>query len=516
MDFSDLDTITKRLEEIRSSQAQSSETLNELRDRVRDLIPNFEFASSVWDEDEQAIDGEDIDIHSDSTDDLDEDSPLDEFHWVSRFQKLEVLNTQAVRSLMDSIEAGVFAAGLLAGEWQCPEILDTYSSAKIQEVIRIGEQAFSTMVNHNLKLVLHISRRFSRRVDLEEAFAYGCIGIIQAVKKYDWRLGHQFSTYATWWIRQSISREIADTSTTIGIPVHAVDKLNSYERDFRQYLSSEFTSGGEVTVTSALTGASKKLKSLNAVPFLFEIDSTLSSAIDASRDSLEFWDVYHECPELLEKYETPVFEMEEFEYYRDISNDLLFRFKDSLLSEREMEVLRCRYGIETGEPMTLDEIGKRYGLTRERIRQVESKLFSKIRSLVADIDLANYWDTIDLISERIEKSRPIAPDRTRAVYYQEVSKEVKSLKKASELAENLQSYNRERSLLAAEKKVEEVKAALKALDGESLPAIWIEIANLRIANPELSLSEIGKLCKPQVSKDVVSGTLRRLISRSGI
>jgi RNA polymerase primary sigma factor len=220
---------------------------------------------------------------------------------------------------------------------------------------------------------------------------------MQGIRKFDWRLGNQFSTYATWWIRQSLSREIADNETTIGLPVHAVDRVNAYRRDMRNLHENEFTTAGEVTVRDKSGKVIAVIPALPQLTIEVDMDNTLTFALEASREPLEFWDVFHQASWLLAKYETPDNSVSSYEYSSK-SKDLSERLTAYVLSEREVEIIHYRYGYGSSEPMTLDEIGQIYGVTRERVRQIESKALKKIAEFLTGVSLENYWDVIEKVT----------------------------------------------------------------------------------------------------------------------
>jgi len=375
-----LDEISEALKKISADSIKESQSLDVFYNKVAAHFPQIEYQKNESDWDDE--------VNPDTTfkplwwDELDEEYELDEFYWVKSFQKLELLKPVEVQALMESIEAGVLAGEAIIRILGKNKI--KYDINELERVSANGQESFDRMVTHNLKLVLNIARRYSRRITLEEAFACGVFGLIQAIKKFDWKLGHQFSTYATWWITQSISREIADTYSLINIPVHAGDRVNQFKREQRDYYKSEYTSGGDIEIKNASTGITQVVKPDLPKIFEPEIDTTLKFALQADASHFEFWNVYSESPWLLREYENsePSFEIDVLQKFNRIELDSVL----STLSKRESEIIYRRFGFY-GNPQTLDEIGKDFNVTRERIRQIESKVLSKLRHPTRSVSL---------------------------------------------------------------------------------------------------------------------------------
>jgi RNA polymerase primary sigma factor len=375
-----LDEISEALKKISADSIKESQSLDVFYNKVAAHFPQIEYQKNESDWDDE--------VNSDTTfkplwwDELDEEYELDEFYWVKSFQKLELLKPVEVQALMESIEAGVLAEEAIERILGKNKI--KYDISELERVSANGQESFDRMVTHNLKLVLNIARRYSRRITLEEAFACGVFGLIHAIKKFDWKLGHQFSTYATWWITQSISREIADTYSLINIPVHAGDRVNQFKREQRDYYKREYTSGGDIEIKNSSTGITQVVKPDLPKIFEPEIDTTLKFALQADASHFEFWNVYSESAWLLREYENsePSFEIDVLQKFNRIELDSVL----STLSKRESEIIYRRFGFY-GNPQTLDEIGKAFNVTRERIRQIESKVLSKLRHPTRSVSL---------------------------------------------------------------------------------------------------------------------------------
>ena len=538
-----LDKIGVALKRLSSESQNKSQSVEDFHSRISAIFPQISYESpeSLWN-DEPEIDDTFMPLW---WDELDEPFVLDEYHWLIQIQKMKLLNPEETVNLMNAVEAGVLAEAVLEGGLY-PELLKKNGKEKFTQIVQNGKRANEEMVLRNLKLALYIARKYVGKVAVEDAFSFGVFGLIQAVKKFDWRFGNQFSTYATWWLRQSISREIAYTNTTIDIPVHSVDRVNTYNRELREHLENEFTIAGEVT-TKSKNGDMKKVNPSLPVPrFEPESDSTLLFALAASASSYDFWDIYVEAPWLLEKYESPDLSVADFEY-SEIAKDLTTRLTDFVVSQRESEVLLSRHGALNGEPQTLEEIGNRLGFTRERARQIEKKAILKLSVFLEGVTINNYWEKIEeaskIYEEKIDKDVSLKlPTLTRDECGSESGYRLHQMKheepcQACKRAhrdfkqvceggrprpekqnparikneELLRANNKDKSKKAASSQVIQVRWALEKLESVTVSDSMLRSAQARLNYPEASLSELAGFLGAAVTKDAVAGNLRRLL-----
>ncbi|MBM3659553.1 MAG: RNA polymerase sigma factor RpoD, partial [Actinobacteria bacterium] len=294
--------------------------------------------------------------------------------YLKEIGKVPLLTAEQEVRLAQRLEAGVLAQGRLDEEAD----LSRETRASLQAVVTDGELAKRHLIEANLRLVVSIAKRYvNRGMALLDLVQEGNLGLMRAVEKFDYTKGFKFSTYATWWIRQAITRAIADQARTIRIPVHMVETMNKVLRVQRAMLQEL---GREPTVDEVAE----------------KVDMSPERVRDIQRIALE--------PLSLE---TPVGEEDDSFLGDFVADDTAIspdsaaekeRLKDEIetalleLNPREQQVMRLRFGLDDGQVRTLEEVGKEFGVTRERIRQIESKTLAKLRHPTRSQRLRDYLE----------------------------------------------------------------------------------------------------------------------------
>ena len=298
--------------------------------------------------------------------------------YLKQIGKVALLNAEEEVELAKRIEAGLYATQLMAELADKGEKQTTAQRRDFLWICRDGDRAKNHLLEANLRLVVSLAKRYTGRgMAFLDLIQEGNLGLIRAVEKFDYTKGYKFSTYATWWIRQAITRAMADQARTIRIPVHMVEvinKLGRIQRELLQDLGREPTPeelAKEMDITPE-----KVLEIQQYAREPISLDQTIGDEGDS------------QLGDFIEDSEAVVaVDAVSFTLLQDQLQSVL-----ETLSEREAGVVRLRFGLTDGQPRTLDEIGQVYGVTRERIRQIESKTMSKLRHPSRSQVLRDYLD----------------------------------------------------------------------------------------------------------------------------
>ncbi|QFU88106.1 sigma-70 family RNA polymerase sigma factor [Amycolatopsis sp. YIM 10] len=295
--------------------------------------------------------------------DLDAQSPAADLVrvYLNGIGKTALLTAADEVEIAKRIEAGVFAQHML----DTAADLTPKRRAELSALVRDGAVAKNHLLEANLRLVVSLAKRYTGRgMPLLDLIQEGNLGLIRAVEKFDYSKGFKFSTYATWWIRQAITRGMADQGRTIRLPVHLVEQVNKLariKRDLHQQLGREATNE-ELAAESGIA------------------EHKIADLLDHARDPVSL-----DMPVGTEE-DAPLGDFIEDSEATDAESAVISGLlQDDLrrvlatLDDREQHVIRLRYGLDDGQPRTLDQIGKHFGLSRERVRQIEREVMSKLR-----------------------------------------------------------------------------------------------------------------------------------------
>jgi len=275
--------------------------------------------------------------------------------------RIPLLTASEEVQLARAVEAGLFAEEALAGCFDGPDA----DRQELTAIVHDGLAAKRRMVESNLRLVVSVAKRYvGRGLPLLDLIQEGNLGLIRAVEKFDYARGFKFSTYATWWIRQSVTRAIADQARAIRMPVHVVETLHKVlrvNRQLAQTLGRDPTVDEIAAVIGVEAGRVAELLSLAPEPV------SLSLPVGESEGSV--------LGDLIE-------DSDGTDPEESATGHMLGTYLDSVLGtlgDRERRVVRMRYGLDDGQQHTLEEVGREFGVTRERVRQIEAKSLSKLR-----------------------------------------------------------------------------------------------------------------------------------------
>ena len=298
--------------------------------------------------------------------------------YLQQIGKTALLNAEEEVELAKRIEAGLYAAERVRGAQEVTDKLGPQLRRDLHWIVRDGERAKNHLLEANLRLVVSLAKRYTGRgMPFLDLIQEGNLGLIRAVEKFDYTKGFKFSTYATWWIRQAISRAMADQARTIRIPVHmseVINKLVRIQRELLQDLGREPTPeelAEEMDITPE-----KVLEFQNYAREPISLDQTIGDEGDS------------QLGDFIEDSEAVVaVDAVSFTLLQGQLQSVL-----ATLSAREAGIVRLRFGLTDGQPRTLDQIGHIYGITRERIRQIETKTMAKLRHPSRSQPLRDYLD----------------------------------------------------------------------------------------------------------------------------
>ena len=294
--------------------------------------------------------------------------------YLKQIGRVALLNAELEVELATRVEAGLFADEALKNTKK----IDKKLKRELEWIVEDGKRAKNHLLEANLRLVVSLAKRYTGRGMLFlDLIQEGNLGLISAVEKFDYTKGYKFSTYATWWIRQAITRAMADQARTIRIPVHMVEVINKLARVQRQMLQDL---GREPTPEELAKELDMTPEKVVEVQKYGREPISLHTPLGEEGDS-EFGDLIEDS-EAVKPEESVTFTILQEQLMQVLGG----------LTNREADVIKARYGLTDGQPKTLDEIGKVHGVTRERIRQIESKTMSKLRHPSRSQSLRDYLD----------------------------------------------------------------------------------------------------------------------------
>ncbi|MFD6919465.1 RNA polymerase sigma factor RpoD/SigA [Streptomyces sp. NPDC059944] len=287
--------------------------------------------------------------------------------YLDEIARTPLLDAAKEVELSQVIEAGVFAQQILDGE---AEAQADASRAELEALVADSERAKDVFIRSNLRLVVAVARRYPRSgLPLLDLIQEGNAGLVRAVEKFDYRKGFKFSTYATWWIRQAITRSIADQSRTIRLPVHLVEELGRIRRVQREFNRENGREPEHAEIAAELDTTPERV---GDVLDWARDPVSLNMAVDDEGET-QFGDLLEDTSAVSpEQSVLTLLRSEELD-------DLIGR-----LDQRTASIIKMRYGIDDGRERTLTEVGKQHGLTRERIRQIEKHALLELKKLARD------------------------------------------------------------------------------------------------------------------------------------
>jgi RNA polymerase primary sigma factor len=327
----------------------------------------------------EELKAEEVEVEQPSLDDVGPSASADLVRvYLREIGRVSLLTAADEVDLAKRVEAGVFAAERLSVIEHDPKI-DADFKRDLLAVVGDGQRAKQRLIESNLRLVVSIAKRYAGRgLPFLDLIQEGNLGLIRAVEKFDYTRGFKFSTYASWWIRQAVSRAVADQARTIRIPVHMVETVNRILRAQRMLVQ---TLGRDPSAAEIAAQVDMPTERVEEIKRLAMEPVSLHSPVGEEEGS--------ELGDLIEDSESvPPAEL--------VSAGLLASHVEAVLThlgDREREVVRMRYGLTDGEPRTLEEVGRAFGVTRERVRQIEAKSLAKLRHPHLSAQLRDYLGT---------------------------------------------------------------------------------------------------------------------------
>ncbi|KUF19626.1 MULTISPECIES: sigma-70 family RNA polymerase sigma factor [Streptomyces] len=290
--------------------------------------------------------------------------------YLDEIARTPLLDAAKEVELSQIIEAGVYARQILDGQVERADATASASREELEALVADGERAKDIFIRSNLRLVVAVARRYPRSgLPLLDLIQEGNAGLVRAVEKFDYAKGFKFSTYATWWIRQAITRSIADQSRTIRLPVHLVEELGRIRRVQREFNREHGREPEPAEIAAELASTPERV--VDVLDWARDPVS-LNMSVDDEGET-QFGDLLEDTSAVSpEQSVLTLLRSEELD-------DLIGR-----LDQRTASIIKMRYGIEDGRERTLTEVGKEHGLTRERIRQIEKHALLELKKLAHD------------------------------------------------------------------------------------------------------------------------------------
>lgn len=288
------------------------------------------------------------------------------------------------KEINDSSEIGTNIKLYLDSLRNIPLLTQEEECELMKKIEKGDKQARQDMITHNLRLVVSIAKKYQTQMELLDLIQEGNIGLMKALDKFDYTKEYKFSTYATWWIRQSISRAIADKKRTVRLPVHVVDKLSRIKRELAKY-ESKYGKAPSRKELAEITGYDQEL-----LDTYYQLNTDTVSLDMPSKPS-EMGEEMDPIGEIIEDKSTAGVEDS---VINNMLNEEIMAILPKILKPVEVEVIQKRFGFNGETRMTLEEIGQQRGVTRERIRQIEAMAIAKLKASRKTKDLKEYLSAI--------------------------------------------------------------------------------------------------------------------------